>query len=175
MSRWLFPLFPLALLSCRERESEVAPIDAANPIEMAAREANLVDDPDNSPPTGLFERRHSSGRDALCVVPAGLGSYRFGMVASFGATLMCQGRGTATQDGDVLRLDFADTDCKVEAHYDGRSVQLPGIVPETCAQLCGPRASLSGVAVSRVGWSAEDGMTLKSRAKDDEGLALCRR
>jgi hypothetical protein len=142
---------------------------------MAAREANLVEDPDSSPPTGLFERRHSSGRDALCIVPAGLGSYRFGLIASFGTELMCQGHGSATQDGDTLNLEFEDADCEVQAVYDGRTVQLGGAVPSECADICGPRASISGVGVSRVGWSEADAMTLLSRREQDRGRPLCRR
>lgn len=165
----------LLLLSCRERQAAETPIDASNPIEMAAREANLVEDPDSSPPTGLYERRHSSGRDALCIVPSGLGSYRFGLIASFGTELMCQGRGSATQNGDLLTLDFEEADCEVEAVYDGRTVQLAGAVPAKCAEICGPRASISGVAVSRVGWREEDAMTLRSHAKVDGGEPLCRR
>lgn len=165
----------LMLVSCRQRESAETPIDASNPIEMAAREANLVEDPDSSPATGLYERRHSSGRDALCIVPAGLGGYRFGLIASFGTELKCQGHGSATQSGDQLTLDFDDADCEVEATYDGRTIQLAGAVPESCAEICGPRASVSGVSVSRVGWQEADAMTLRSRAKADEGQPLCRR
>lgn len=163
------------LLSCREQEDAPAEIDAGNPIELAAREANLVEDPDSSPPTGLFERRHSSGRDAMCVVPAGLGSFRFGLIASFGTELMCQGHGELTQDGDRLSLDFDGVDCEVEAVYDGRTIRLAGAVPAKCADICGPRASISGVSVSRVGWQEGDAMTLVSRAEADRGQPLCRR
>ena len=171
----LLGLSALLLLSCREQEAERPSIDAANPIERAAREANLVEDPDSSPPTGLYERRHISGRDALCIVPQGLGGYRFGMIASFGTELMCQGQGTATQNGTRLKLVFSDIRCEIEAVYDGRSVRMPGTVPAGCAEICGPRASLSGVAVSRVGWSEDEAMTLQSRREADRGLPLCRR
>lgn len=169
------PLFLASLLlgSCREQEASAPPIDAGNPIEMAAREANLVEDPDTSPPTGLYERRHSSGRDAVCITPAGLGSYRFGLIASFGTELICQGQGSATQDGAALKLSFKDAACEIEAVYDGRTIRLPGTVPEGCADICGPRATIAGVSVTRVGWSEADAISLKSRREADKGQSLC--
>lgn len=163
------------LWGCREQEERASPIDAANPIEMAAREANLVEDPNSSPPTGLFERRHTSGRDAICIVPAGLGGYRFGLIASFGTELKCQGHGELTQDGDRLNLEFDGVECEVEGVYDGRSIRISGAVPSKCSEICGPRASISGVSVSRVGWTEEEAMTLLSRNEADKGLPLCRR
>jgi hypothetical protein len=173
--RLLLGLATLMLVSCREREAENQPIDSANPIELAAREANLVEDPNDSPPIGLYERRHNSGRDALCIVPAGVGAYRFGLIASFGSELMCQGRGSLTQDGTKLTFKFIDAQCEVEAVYDGRSVRMPGAVPAGCAEICGPRASISGVAISRVGWTQDEAMTLHSRLESDRGQPLCRR
>ena len=164
----------LLLPGCREPVAEATPIDSSNPIEQAAREANLVEDPESSPPTGLYERRHASGRDAICMAATDDDdAFKFGIIASFGTSLMCQGAGTAVQDGDSLTLRFDDADCRIDAVYDGRSIRLAGAVPASCAALCGPRASLSGVGVSRVGWSDADALTLVSRREVDRGLALC--
>jgi hypothetical protein len=137
-------LIPLA--ACRAGEEPAAPevIDADNPLESAAREANLVVDPDATPPTGLFERIHTSGTDSFCAVPDG-DDYRFGLIASFGTTLTCEGRGSAVHEGETLALDFDDADCSFTARYDGQSVAMPGTVPDGCSALCGPRALMSGV------------------------------
>ncbi|MFM6853645.1 MAG: hypothetical protein ACKOUM_06145, partial [Sphingopyxis sp.] len=117
----LAPLVACALLSaaCRDgaaapAPAPTAPVDSANPLEEAASDANLVDDPNSTKPTGLYERRHGAGVDAICLTPsedsagdggagddaeededASGGTYRMGMVASFGPTLLCEGRGTA--------------------------------------------------------------------------------
>lgn len=166
MKRWLVLALLIPLAACRAGEEPAAPevIDAGNPLESAARDANLVVDPDATPPTGLYERIHSSGTDSFCAVPDGDDDeYRFGLIASFGTTLTCEGRGRAVHDGETLALDFDDADCSFTARYDGQSVAMPGAVPEGCSALCGPRASMSGVAVARTGWEAADARRLLSR------------
>jgi hypothetical protein len=155
----------LALASCQGRADQApaaVDIDSANPLEQAAQDANLVDDPNDVAPTGLFERAHAVGTDGLCIAPDTDG-YRFGMVANFGATLICEGRGRASHDGAQIMLDFDDADCTIPAVYDGRSVHLAGNVPRGCAVLCGERASFAGVAVSRVGSTEADAHLLFSR------------
>lgn len=155
----------LAIASCQGREDEPAApvaIDSGNPLEQAAQDANLVDDPNDVAPTGLFERAHAVGTDGLCFAPDADG-YQFGIVANFGATLICEGRGRATHDGAQILLDFDDADCTIPAVYDGRSVHLAGNVPRGCAALCGERASFAGVAVSRVGSTEADAQLLLSR------------
>ncbi len=162
----------VGLAGCRGSD-EAAPtrIDADSPLEAAALEANLVVDPDVTPPTGLYERIHTSGTDSFCVAPDGGGdAYRFGLIASFGTTLTCEGRGTAQHDDEALALDFDDADCSFTARYDGQSVTMPGVVPEGCSALCGPRASMSGVSIERTGWEAGDARRLRSRRDDG---ALC--
>lgn len=150
-----------------------ARIDADNPLEAAAMEANLVVDPDATPPTGLYEHVHTSGTDSFCAVPDSVGdTYRFGLVASFGTTLTCEGQGTARHDGEELALDFDDAECSFAARYDGQSLTMPGAVPDGCSVLCGPRASMSGVSIERTGWEAADARRLLSRR---EQTPLCRR
>lgn len=159
-----------ALAGCSEQSGEVPRIDDDNPLEAAARDANLVVDPAETPPTGLYELVHSSGTDAICVVPASGDRYRFGLIASFGSTLMCEGRGDARHSGNTLTLDFDEAECSFAASYDGQSLVLPGQVPEGCSRLCGPRASMSGVSVSRVDWEESGARRLRSRS---DGAPLC--
>lgn len=161
----------LALAGCgRSGGAGADAIDSDSPLENAAREANLVVDPNATAPTGLYELVHSSGTDAMCLVPAEGEAYRFGMVASFGATLMCEGSGQARHRGAMVMLDFDGADCTIEASYDGQSLTMPGIVEPGCSALCGPRASLSGISVGRVGWEEGDARRLRSRRGD---RALC--
>jgi len=168
----------LLLVACDRNDAgrAVAPAEPANPLEAAAREANLVADA-ASDPTGLYERQHAAGVDGVCLVRAGADptQMRFGMIARFGPTLHCQGRGEAVHQGASIRFNFAAADCTFEARYDGNSVQLPGRVPAGCAALCGPRASFSGVAVERTGWTARDALRLRAHAAsgDAAGAALC--
>lgn len=163
------PLLLLALAGCGDAGGASATIDNGNPLEAAARDANLVVDPGETPPTGLYELVHSSGTDAVCVVPASGGRYRFGLIASFGSTLMCEGQGTARHAGNALMLDFNGVECSFSASYDGQSLVMPGQVPDGCSRLCGPRASMSGVSVSRVDWEESGALRLRSR-RDDEPL-----
>lgn len=166
----------IMVAGCRPAATATTPIDAGNPLEIAARDANLVEDPAMTPLTGLFERRHSAGMDGLCFVPTGNGQYRFGLSASFGSHLVCEGRGTAEQSAQAIQLRFDESDCRADAVFDGRSVRIAGRVPDACAALCGPRASISGVAASRVGWDAADALRLPSRADALRGAvprALC--
>jgi hypothetical protein len=152
-------LAALLLCGCRESPAETATIvDSANPLEAAARDANLVADPATTLPTGLFERHHAVGSDSLCFVPEGDERYRFALVARFGETLTCEGSGSARHEGSRVSLAFSGGGCTIDAEYDGNNVRLPGTVPSGCSAYCGPRASLSGVAVERVGWTREDAL-----------------
>lgn len=163
----------LLVTACRNNV-EQAPQKTGNPLEDAAREANLVVDPATTDPTGLFERRHAAGRDAICFVSAGDGSYRFGLVASFGSTLSCQGKGVARHEGARMMLSFDGASCNVGASYDGQSVRIDGRVADGCAALCGPRASISGVGVQRVGWTAADARSLVvRRSAEAQALRPC--
>lgn len=143
----------LLLAGCRDAADGGAEADPDHPLEVAAREANVVADAGATPPLGRFERIHAAGRDTLCVSGRD-GDYRFTMVASFGTTLTCEGSGDLAHEGEQLRFVFADGACTFDASYDGDRVSISGTVPEACSALCGPRASFSGVAVDRVSWEA---------------------
>jgi hypothetical protein len=149
---WLI-LVLLTLAACRGAVEGEPATDPDHPLEVAAREANVVADAKATVPVGQFERIHAAGRDSLCV-NGPEGDYRFAMVASFGTTLRCEGEGRLDHDGERLRFAFDDGGCAIDASYDGDRVSLSGTVAEACSALCGPRASFSGVAVDRVSWDA---------------------
>lgn len=183
MRRMVLLFIVAGLCGCRPPPEQTASprparVDGGNPLEQAARDANLVVDPATTAPTGLFERSHSAGHDGLCFTPSeGDGHYRFGLSASFGSAIVCEGGGTARHNGNVIHLDFDRADCAIDADYDGNLVRMPGRVPDGCAQLCDDRGLLSGVAVERTGWTRGDALRLKSRRDaiaDRPPTALCR-
>src|SRR3546814_9939062 len=75
--------------STADREKAV---DARSPLEIAARERGGVQ-PESEALTGVFERAHDLGRDAMCVVPDGEGRWRFALTAAFGSRLACRAPG----------------------------------------------------------------------------------
>lgn len=178
MIRLLASLALLLPIGCRDAAQRDGSIDPRNPLDRAAAEASLIVDPDTTSPIGLYERRHAVGTDAICVAGEGDSDLHFGLVMHFGATLVCEGQGVARHDGGHIMLDFEQADCAINASYDGQSIALPGIVDEGCAALCGPRASMSGGAMARVGWSVDDALRLTSRRDVVNGRrprALCQK
>lgn len=142
--------------------------DADNPLEIAARERGVVQ-LGASAPTGVFERRHDLGRDAMCVVPDGEGRWRFAMTAAFGTELFCTTRGTMTREADGWRLRFSGRPgCEPVVREDEDGVRLPGLMPASCANLCPSRASLAGLSLPRVSWAEEDAKRLQMR--DEKGI-----
>ena len=131
-------------------------IDANNPLEVAARQLGVVH-PEAASPTGVFERKHDLGRDAMCVVPDGAGKWRFAVTAAFGPTVSCVASGTMAREGDGWRMRFAAADgCEALVHEEEDELRLPGSLPPQCARLCPERASLSGLRLPRASWSASD-------------------
>lgn len=136
-------------------------VDAANPLEVAARERGIVHS--GAPePTGVFERAHDLGRDAMCVVPDGAGQWRFALTAAYGPGLSCRARGEAIRDGDNWRLHFADAPgCEAVVHEEEDELRLPGSLPAACATLCPQHASLAGLRLPRASWSEADARDLR--------------
>ena len=174
-------LLALVLLAgCRNEAARAPAFSDDSPLDQAASEANLIDDPRSTPAVGLYQHDGAAGTDGLCLSPQGEGdsdSLYFGLVMHFGPTLICEGAGTAQHDGDTVRLSFADADCTIDVAYDGRSLRMPGSVPAGCAAVCGPRASMSGGSFERVGWDAADSQRLMSRRDrlaNQPARALCR-
>src|SRR3546814_8229237 len=64
------------LAGCERPAPDTKGVDAGNPLEIAARERGVVR-AEAASPVGVFERRHDLGRDAMCVVADGAGTWRF--------------------------------------------------------------------------------------------------
>ncbi|MDZ3831012.1 MAG: hypothetical protein U0S50_04250 [Sphingopyxis sp.] len=140
-----------------------AAIDAGNPLEMAARERGIVRS-ETPVPTGVFERRHDLGRDAMCVVPDGAGRWRFSLTAAFGPGLSCATSGSLSRDGDGWRMRFGSAeDCVLTADESDDIWRLPGRLPDQCAALCPGRATLAGLELPRASWSEGDARDLRMR------------
>lgn len=136
-------------------------VDANSPLELAARERGIVR-PDTASPTGVFERSHELGRDAMCVVPDGAGQWRFALSASFGPGLRCAARGTIVREGQGWRMRFAVAEgCEALVQEEEDELRLPGSLPAQCQTICSARASLSGLRLPRASWSEEDAKRLQ--------------
>lgn len=155
----------MALAGCDRGRGDAGDgaIDTNNPLEIAARERGVVR-PDTATPTGVFERTHELGRDALCAVPDGAGRWRFTVTASYGPGLSCVASGTIGQDRDGWRMRFAGVEgCETVVHEEEDELRLPGRLPAQCDSLCPSRASLSGLRLPRASWSEVDAKRLQIR------------
>ncbi|PKP89375.1 MAG: hypothetical protein CVT77_17990 [Alphaproteobacteria bacterium HGW-Alphaproteobacteria-16] len=142
---------------------------AATPpdLESTAIERGLIRDPENTDVTGLYAR----DTDRVCVVPQG-NAYRIGAFVDYGDGLSCTGRGTAARAGETLSVELkgkGDVTCSFDARFDGDRIVFPGNVPDSCAKLCGPRASFAGLEVERLSESEAEAASLRSA----EGVRLC--
>jgi hypothetical protein len=154
----------LFLAGCDRSASEPGGgVDADNPLEIAARERGVVR-PDTATPTGVFERTHDLGRDAMCAVPDGAGKWKFALTASYGPGLSCAASGTIVRDGDAWRMRFAGAEgCEAVVREEEDELRLPGRLPSQCDNLCPARASLSGLFLPRASWSEVDAKRLQMR------------
>lgn len=161
----------LMLAACDSAPQPDAAPRPSGDLEEAALEAGLVVDPDNLDLEGAFERPSDLGTDRFCAVRTGDRRYTVGMRAVFGADSACQGRGTATLDGEsvTITIPVQGEDCVMSARFDGTQLALAGEVPPACAQLCDDRASLAGVDFLL----AESGAEAARAEMDGEGEPLC--
>lgn len=164
--RKLLILLVVALSACGTGEDDsrnAAGPDAAagNAVADAVRTAGL---------TGLYEGGQAGTPSQLCIVDRGSGDARFGLVVWGANTHSCSGTGSATQEGEVLRLAMAgDESCTIEARIQGGTITLPAEVAPGCAYYCGARASLGGASFKLRGGTPQDAM----KAKDLVGEPLC--
>lgn len=173
----LISLAALLLLAACQRGGAPASVpqgdsgSTGSGLERAAIETGVITDAARVPAIGLYQRNHEAGRDALCVIPASNGDYRFGMEAVFGEEQSCRGRGGARRAGDKLILSFSGSDrCIVVAQYDGDQLSLPGVLDMKCADLCEGRGSMEGVSFPRLSGDAASAL----RARDSHGNPLCK-
>ncbi|WP_327754664.1 hypothetical protein VVT58_05140 [Sphingobium sp. SJ10-10] len=173
----LISLGALVLLAACQREAAPAPgrhetgVQTGSGLERAAIETGVIEDAAQIPAIGLYQRTHEAGRDALCVIPAKNGDYRFGLEATFGEDQSCTGGGSARRAGDKLILSFSHSDhCIVVAQYDGDQIAFPGVVDMKCADVCKGRGSLEGVSFPRIASDAAAAL----QARDSAGYPLCK-
>lgn len=156
-------ILPLLLMGCDRQAGTTAEVGAGagNALEMAARERGIVH-ANMAMPTGVFERTHELGRDALCVVPDGASRWRFALTAAFGPGLSCAAHGTMVREGDGWRMRFAKTEgCEVLAREEEDELRLPGSLSPRCENLCPARASLAGLSLPRASWTEDDARRLQ--------------
>ncbi|KKW92544.1 MULTISPECIES: hypothetical protein [Sphingobium] len=171
----LTSLCALFLLAACQREAasperHETGVQTSSGLERAAIETGVIADAAKIPAIGLYQRTHEAGRDALCVIPAKNGDYRFGLEATFGEDQSCVGRGSARRAGDKLILSFSRSDhCIVVAQYDGDQISLPGVVDMKCADVCKGRGTLEGVSFPRVTSDVASALQLR----DSSGGPLC--
>lgn len=119
--------------------------NAGSALDEQAVEAGIMPDPDEVEFAGRFETRSDLGTDKFCAVAGGANQFSVGFIAVFGPESKCEGRGTATVDGEKVRVTMnGKENCAFDARYDGIELRFPGAVESGCASYCTPRASLSG-------------------------------
>jgi hypothetical protein len=121
--------------------------------------------------TGLYEGGEGSRRNQMCMIEREGRGTSFGFVTWGPGDRNCSGSGTATREGNVLRLRLdGDESCALEARIEGRRVTLPTNIPAQCqAYYCGSGAQISGAAFDKVGGGEPDAL----RAVDLVGDPLC--
>jgi hypothetical protein len=119
--------------------------DAGSALDEQAVAVGILPDPDDIEFAGRFETRSDLGVDKFCAVASGARKFDVGFLAVFGPESKCEGRGTATVNGEKIRIVLAGKDsCAFDARYDGIELRFPGSVESGCASYCSARASLSG-------------------------------
>lgn len=141
---------PLLLAACgqEDKPSQSGAADtsaAGRALDEKAIAAGILPDPKNFRFGGRYETRSDIGTDKFCAVADGNKNYSIGMLAVFGPESKCEGRGTATVEGETVRITLSGKgSCSFEAHYDGVELRFPGKIEAGCAEYCSPRASMSG-------------------------------
>lgn len=163
----------LALLAgCRQSGGDAAD-GTSNPLEATARERGVIH-AGSTDPTGVFERTHDIGRDAMCIVPDGEGRWRFALTASYGRGFSCAASGKLLREGENWRLRFAGTEgCEALVREEEDELRLPGSLPAQCDNLCPARASLSGLRLPRASWAESDARRLQMRDEKGNMIQPC--
>jgi hypothetical protein len=119
--------------------------DVGSALDQQAIAAGIMPDPDEVELAGRFETRSELGTDKFCAVANGSKQFNVGFLAVFGPESKCEGKGTATVDGDKVQMKLTGKgNCAFDARYDGIELRFPGSVESGCASYCSDRASLSG-------------------------------
>jgi hypothetical protein len=114
-------------------------------MDEQAIQAGIMPDPDKVEFAGRFETRSELGTDKFCAVGKGSKQFNVGFLAVSGAESKCEGTGSASVNGDKVRITLTGKgSCSFDARYDGIELRFPGAVESGCATYCSDRASLSG-------------------------------
>jgi hypothetical protein len=121
--------------------------------------------------TGLYEAGEAPRRNQMCMIEREGRGTSFGFVTWGPGDLNCSGSGTATREGNALRVRLdGEQSCTLEARIEGRRVTLPTTISPPCqAYYCGKGAQMSGAAFDKVGGGEPDAL----RAVDLGGDPLC--
>jgi hypothetical protein len=131
------------LAACGENVPTVGGNDVGSALDEQAIEAGIMPDPDEIEFSGRFETRSDLGTDKFCATESGA-DFDIGFISNSGPDSKCEGRGTATVDGDKVKVVLSGKGtCAFEARYDGIELRFPGALEEGCASYCTPRASFS--------------------------------
>lgn len=117
--------------------------DVGSALDEQAIEVGIMPDPDEIEFAGRFETRSELGTDKFCAVESGA-DFDIGFMSNSGPDSKCEGRGTATVEGEKVRIVLSGNGaCAFEARYDGIELRFPGAVESGCESYCTPRASFS--------------------------------
>lgn len=165
--------WPLLLLLAGCDDVPASAGNADNPLEAAARERGIVQ-ANQAKPTGVFERRHELGRDALCAVSITGDEYRFALTAAYGPGMVCQGQGTLTDSDGEWTLRFGgNSGCEITAHEENDELRLSGTLPAACAKLCPGGAMISGLRLPRASWERGDAVAAQFDRPDGRKGVTC--
>jgi hypothetical protein len=116
-------------------------------LDKLAIEKGILPDINNLVFAGRFETRSELGTDKFCAVKSGNKSYKIGVLAVFGPESKCEGQGTASVDGEKVRISLnGKENCRFDAEFDGIELRFPGGLEQGCESYCTARASLSGTS-----------------------------
>jgi hypothetical protein len=125
--------------------------DAGSALDKQAIAAGIMPDPDNFDLGGRFETRSELGTDKFCAVAKGSRQFAIGLIAVFGPESKCEGQGTASSDGEKVKITLSGKKaCAFDAEFDGVELRIPGSIEAGCASYCSDRASLSGTSYFKV-------------------------
>ena len=149
-----FAILPLLLLAAAcdgsqsdDSQSEQTASDVGDALDKRAIEAGILPDINNLVFAGRYETRSELGTDKFCAVKDGSSRYKIGVLAVFGPQSKCEGRGTASVDGEKVHISLQGKgNCSFDAEFDGVELRFPGAIGEECASYCSARASFSGTS-----------------------------
>lgn len=142
-----FAVIMLLLAACGENAPAIVGggSNAGSALDEQAVATGIMPDPNEVEFAGRFETRSELGTDKFCAVGNGSKQFDIGFIAVFGPESKCEGKGTASVDGEKVRVSLnGKGSCTFDARYDGIELRFPGSVESGCATYCSERASLSG-------------------------------